>query len=112
VEGNATPALAERVGREAAGRTQQEVLQLLQREHRVPWSTVVLRKVIAAVSQGMAAHLHEAQKQQLLDWLRTADGSKGRRKITLAVGRDGIMLPIRGEKTYKEGAVATLTLAS
>jgi len=110
VEGNATPALAERVGREAAGRTQQEVLQLLQREHRVPWSTVVLRKVIAAVSQGMAAHLHEAQKQQLLDWLRTADGSKGRRKITLAVGRDGIMLPIRGEKTYKEGAVATLTL--
>ncbi|MGB4860592.1 MAG: hypothetical protein WBP11_14865, partial [Dokdonella sp.] len=38
------------------------------------------------------------------------DGSKGRRKITLAVGRDGIMLPIRNEKTYKEGAVATVTV--
>jgi hypothetical protein len=110
VEGNATPALAERVGREAAGRTQQEVLELLRREHRVSWSTAVLRKVIAAVSEGVAAHLHEAQKQQLLDWLRTADGSKGRHKITLAVGRDGIMLPIRGEQTYKEGAVATITV--
>lgn len=110
VAGNATPALAERVGREAAGRTQQELLELLRREHRVPWSTAVLRKVLAAVSGGVAAHLHEAQKQQLLDWLRAADGSKGRRKITLAVGRDGIMLPIRGEQTYKEGAVATLTI--
>lgn len=110
VEGNATPTLAERVGRAAAGRTQQEVLELLQREHRVQWSTAVLRKVIAAVSQGITEHLHQAQKQQLLDWLRAADGSKGRHKITLAVGRDGIMLPIRGEQTYKEGAVATLTV--
>jgi len=39
---------------------------------------------------------------QLLEWLRQADGSKGRRAIVLAVGRDGIMLPIRAEKTYKE----------
>jgi hypothetical protein len=110
VEGNATPALAERVGRTAASHTQQEVLELLRREHHVQWSTTVLRKVIAAVSQGIAEHLLGAQKKQLLDWLRAADGSKGRHKITLAVGRDGIMLPIRSEKTYKEGAVATLTV--
>jgi hypothetical protein len=32
------------------------------------------------------------------------------RAIVLAVGRDGIMLPIRGEKTYKEGAVATIAI--
>jgi hypothetical protein len=110
VAGNATLALAERVGRAAAGHTQRELLELLEREHQVRWSPTVLRGVTAAVSEGIAEHLHQAQKQQLLEWLRAADGSKGRRKITLAVGRDGIMLPIRGEKTYKEGAVATLTV--
>jgi len=65
------------------------LLELLEREHRVRWSAKVLRRVTAAVSRGVAEHLHQAQKQQLLDWLRAADGSKGRRKITLAAGRDG-----------------------
>jgi hypothetical protein len=110
VAGNASPALAERVGRAASGHTQRELLELLEREHRVRWSAKVLRQVTAAVSQGVAEHLHQAQKERLLAWLQTADGSKGRRKITLAVGRDGIMLPIRNEKTYKEGAVATVTV--
>jgi hypothetical protein len=110
VAGNATPALAERVGRAAADHTQSELLELLKRDHCVQWSTEVLRGVTAAVSNGIAEHLHESQKQQLLAWLRQAAGSKGRRKITLAIGRDGIMLPIRCEKTYKEGAVATITV--
>jgi hypothetical protein len=30
--------------------------------------------------------------------------------VVLAVGRDGIMLPIRNEEHYKEGAVATLSV--
>lgn len=110
VAGNASPALAEHVGRAASGHTQRELLELLEREHRVCWSSKVLRRVTATVSRGVAEHLHQAQKEQLLAWLRAADGSKGRRKITLAVGRDGIMLPIRNEKTYKEGAVATVTV--
>ena len=98
------------MGRAASGHTQQELLELLEREYRVGWSVTVLRKVTAAVSRGVAEHLHQAQKKQLLAWLRLADSSKGRHKITLAVGRDGIMLPIRNEKTYKEGAVATVTV--
>ncbi len=49
VAGNATPALAERVGRLAAQQTQQEMLQWLQREHHVCWSVGVLRNVTAAV---------------------------------------------------------------
>jgi hypothetical protein len=110
VGGNATPALAERVGLLATSHTQQEVLQRLAEDHGVAWSVNVLRKVTAAVSEGMAEHLHRAQKAQLLEWLQQADGSKGRRAIVLAVGRDGIMLPIRGETTYKEGAVATITI--
>ena len=110
VAGKATPALAERVAFLAVGHTQQEVLHCLAQDHGVLWSVGVLRKVTAAVSAGMAKHLHQAQKVQLLEWLRQADGSKGRRAIVLAVGRDGIMLPIRGEKTYKEGAVATIAV--
>lgn len=110
VVGAATPALAERVGREASCHTQQELLERLRHEHDVRWSVEVLRKVTTAVSEGVAEYLHAAQKEQLLAWLRAADGSGGRRRITLAVGRDGIMLPIRGEKTYKEGAVATIAV--
>ena len=110
VAGSATPALAERVAFLAVGHTQQEVLRRLSEDYGVLWSVGVLRKVTAAVSAGLAEHLHEAQKAQLLEWLRQADGSKGRRAIVLAVGRDGIMLPMRGEKTYKEGAVATLAV--
>ena len=108
--GNATPALAERVAFLAAGHTQQEVLERLAEDHGISWSVDVLRKVTAAVSGGMAVYLHEAQKSQVLEWLRKADGTKGRHRVVLAVGRDGIMLPIRGEKTYKEGAVGTITV--
>ena len=110
VAGNATPALAERVGREASQRTQQELLDWLRREHAVSFSPDVLRKVTAVVSEGVAQFLHDAQKARLLAWLAEADQSRGRRCITFSVGRDGIMLPIRGEKTYKEGAVATVTV--
>ena len=108
--GNATPALAERVAFLAADHSQQEVLQTLAEDYGVSWSVAVLRKVTAAVSEGVAEYLHQAQKAQLLVWLDKADGTKGRHKIVLAVGRDGIMLPIRGEKTYKEGSVGTITV--
>lgn len=108
--GNATPALAERVALLAADHSQQEVLRTLAEDYGVSWSVAVLRKVTAAVSEGVAEYLRQAQKAQLVEWLRKADGTKGRRKVVLAVGRDGIMLPIRGEKTYKEGAVATITV--
>src|SRR3954447_20681723 len=110
VGGNATPALAERVGRLASLHTQQEMLQLLANDHHVRWSVKVLRAVTAAVSAGIAPYLRAAQQRLLLGWLALASGSKGRRRITLAVGRDGIMLPIRKEEKYKEGAVATVSV--
>ena len=110
VASNATPALAERVGRLAAQQTQQEMLGWLQREHHVCWSVGVLRNVTAAVSGGIAAHLQAVQRQTVLDWLEQARQSKGRRRIVLAVGRDGVMLPIRQEPHYKEGGVATLSV--
>ena len=110
VAGRATPALAERTGELAAGHTQSETLRQLQQRHAVRWTVSVLRKVVAAVSAGIEAALHDAQKARLLSWLRQADGSRGRRKIVFAAGRDGIMLPIQGESHDKEGAVGTLAV--
>lgn len=107
---NATPALAERVGRLATQQTQQELLQHLQRDHHVRWSVPVLRNVTAAVSGGIAAHLQAVQRQTLLDWLAQARQSRGRRRVVLAVGRDGLMLPIRDAVHYKEGGVATVSV--
>lgn len=110
VAANATPALAERVGRLASQHTQQEMLDLLKRDHYVHWSIAVLRQVTAAVSLGIAVYLREAQQRQLLAWLKQATESRGRRRVTLCVGRDGIMVPMRGEKTKKEASVATLSV--
>jgi hypothetical protein len=107
---NATPALAERVGRLAAAHTQQELLDVLQRDYHVHWSVHVLRQVTAAVSEGIAPFLRQAQKRAVLGWLSQAYHSRGRRRVTMAVGRDGIMLPIRNEEHYKEGGVATLSV--
>lgn len=110
VAGNATPALAERVGRLSAAHTQQQMLDFLQREHHVCWSVTVLRRVTAALSAGIAPYLRDVQRQMLLRWLAQARQSRGRHRVTLAVGRDGVMLPIRHEDCYKEGAVATLSV--
>ena len=110
VAGNATPALAERVGLLASQHTQQELLDLLARDHHVAWSVGTLRKVTAAISDGIGPYLQAARAEQLLAWLKEADQSCGRHKIVLSVGRDGIMLPIRDAATYKEGGVATLSV--
>lgn len=110
VASNATPALAERVGVLVSQHTQQDVLDILKRDYHVTWSIPVLRKVTAAVSEGIAVHLQAARRKRLLEWLAQATASRGRRRVVLCVGRDGIMLPLRKALTYKEGAVATLTV--
>jgi hypothetical protein len=69
-----------------------------------------LRAVIAGVAAGMEAHRHDAQADRLLTWLDQADRSSGDRKPVLAVGRDGLMLPIRGQACYREGATATVSV--
>lgn len=110
VAGNATPALAERVGRLSSQHTQQQMLDFLQGDHHVKWSVKVLRAVAALVSAGIAPYLRGAQQRALLQWLSQAHHSRGRYRPVLAVGRDGIMLPMRNEENYKEAAVATLSV--
>jgi hypothetical protein len=108
--GLATPALTERVAQAATATTQNAVLATLKRDHGVSWSVASLRKVIAGVATGMEPHRHEAMVAQVVAWLEQADQSRGGRKPVLAAGRDGLMLPIRGEPCYREGATATISV--
>lgn len=106
--GLATPALAERVGYWSAEQEQAQVLTLL-REHGVSWSVASLRKVAAALRDGMASFREDAQVTKVLEWLATADRSRGRHRPVLAAGRDGIQVPMRSAG-YHEGATATLSV--
>jgi hypothetical protein len=108
--GLATPALAERAAQAAAGSPQAAVLARLKADHGVGWSAASLRKVLAGVAAGMAEHRHDAQLARLLLWLEQADQSAGNRKPVLAVGRDGLMMPIRGQASYREGCTATVSV--
>ncbi len=108
--GLCTPALTERVALAGAATTQNAVLATLKRDHGVCWSVSTLRKVIASVAAGMEPHRHDAAVAQILGWLEQALQSRGCRKPVLAVGRDGLMLPIRGEECYREGATGTVTV--
>ena len=105
-----TPALTEWVAQAALATSQNAVLAALKRDHGVCWSVATLRKVIAGVATGMEPHHHEAAVAQVLAWLEEADQSRGNRKPVLAVGRDGLMLPIRGQACYREGATATISV--
>ena len=106
----ATPALADRVGWLASDLSQRQLLEVLRNEHQVHWGVQTLRKVTAATAEMMTPHRHAAQLTQVLTWLRQADTGSGPRRITLAVGRDGVMLPIIGSQKYREAATATLSV--
>src|ERR687894_2925009 len=107
--GLATPALAEQVGQWSTDHTQQEVLDLLEKEHGVPWSCTSLRKLLGSLRDGMAPHREGAQVEQVLGWIEQARTAKGRFQPTLSVGRDGIFVPLRGG-VAQEGATATVSV--
>jgi hypothetical protein len=110
VVGKATTALASRVGLWTAQYTQETVLTLLREEHRVSWSVATLRKVAADVSAALAPRTHQAQVASVLALLQKAHDSKGAHRPVLSVGRDGIFVPIRKDKKYREAATATLAV--
>ncbi len=107
--GGATAALAERVSRAAVEHSQQEVRRWLQCEHGLRWSNDRLRRVLRAFRRTAVAFRAEAQQQRLLQWLGEAQRSRGRHRPVLAVGRDGVMVPIRGQG-YQEASTATVAV--
>jgi hypothetical protein len=109
VAGKATPALASRVGQLVAQHTQRQVLDILSVDYGVAWSVKTLRDVAACVAGILSGQRQAAQAKEVIGWLRQAWRQRGRYDVVLAVGRDGIMLPIRHAE-YKEGAIATLAV--
>jgi hypothetical protein len=107
--GLATPALAERVGLWAVDHEQEQVRSLLLCEHNVSWSVTSVRKVTAALRDGLASFREEAQVARVLELLTKAFASKGKHRPVLAAGRDGIHVPIR-QDGYHEGGTATLSV--
>jgi hypothetical protein len=107
--GIGTPALAERVGRWAADHPQRQGLDLVAEDHQVQWSCTSLRKLLSSLSAGMNQHRHASQVDQVVNWLEQARASKGQVRPTLAVGRDGICVPLR-HGVFQEGATATVSV--
>lgn len=110
VAGVATPALADLVARLSVDFTQRQVLDSLRQRNHVMWGPRTLRNVARTMAEGIAPHQHAARVQMLLGWLEQAAAGSGPVRLALAVGRDGLMLPIRGKETFKEGATATVSV--
>ena len=105
----ATPALAQRVAQYAVSQPQRAVLDTLRRDHDLTCSAATLRKVTAAVAAGLEPHGQAVLADRVLSLLATAHASTGRRRVVLAVGRDGIQVPVVGT-TYLEASTATVTV--
>jgi hypothetical protein len=112
VAGVATPTRADLVARLSVDFTQRQVLETLCQQQHVVWGAATLRRVTKAMAEGIAPYQHAARVEMLLGWLKKAAKGCGPVRFTLAVGRDGLMLPIRGKGTYKEAATATVSVFS
>ena len=108
--GRATPALAERAAGWLVGQTQAQVRAILRRDHGVNWSVQTLRQVTQSMSRGMAEHREAAQIAKLQTWLQQAEAAGGPHRPVLSVGRDGVMVPVRGEADYREAAAGTVSV--
>ena len=109
VAGRATPALASHVGVLVAQHTQRDVLRLLRQHNGLKWSHDLLRTVAAEVAELVSGQRQTAQIRQVVHWLRQAFRSRGRFEPVLAVGRDGVMVPIIA-LGYQEASVATIAV--
>ena len=107
--GSATPGLLERVARLSVDHTQAEVRAWLLREHGLKWSNDRLRVALAGFRQALVPFMAELQKARLLMWLQQAAPSRGRHCPVLAVGRDGVMIPMRSGG-YQEASTATVSV--
>lgn len=107
-----TPALADLIGRRMAeaGATQARVLRQLRQENAVSMGVKRLRKLLAALHEGLSEHCQATQVESLLEALQTADSSGGNRKPVIAVGRDGITLREYKFRFWEVATVATVTI--
>lgn len=105
----ATPALASHVARLSADLPQSQVLAELN-TRGISMGVGTLRKLQERMAEELKPFREQAQVVQLLEWLNEATRRTGPRKVTLSVGRDGIMLLVVQQKKYREGVAATVSV--
>jgi hypothetical protein len=105
-----TPVLAERAARWAVDHSQSEARQLLRVEHGLHWSNDRLRRVLREFRDRVVPFRLEFQAERLLKWLGDAERSRGRNRPVLAVGRDGVMVPMRKSRSYQEASAGTVSV--
>jgi hypothetical protein len=108
-DGMVTPALLERVARMSVDHTQSEVRSWLRREYGLVWSNTRLRKALTGFRRAILPFVADLQKARLLKWLEQAQQGRGRHRPVLAVGRDGIMVPMC-QGGYQEASTATISV--
>ena len=107
---NTTPVLAERAARWAVDHSQSEVRRLLAAEHGLHWSNDRLRRVLREFRNLVVTFRPELQAERLLKWLGDAERSRGPNRPVLAVGRDGVMVPMRDGGPYQEASAGTVSV--
>lgn len=108
VAGVASPALADEAARLSADLPQAATRAVLTRRHAIQWRDGTLRRVVAAMAEHYGPHRHDAQVARLVELLATAKKIRGSHPPTLAVGRDGVMVPMR--PCWEEASAATLSV--
>lgn len=93
-----------------AGATQKSVQIRLKTEYNVAIGTERLRSLATHIATVMTEVREEAQVDQVLEWLRQADVSRGNRKPVLSVGRDGITLREYEHRMYEVASTGTVTV--
>jgi hypothetical protein len=108
-----SPALLERLAwlQAQAGATQRSTLLRLREEHAVTMGVKRLRQVTSWLSQALEEHRQKGQADQLLLWLQQANASRGRHRVGLCVGRDGITLGLRGYRACLFQVASTATVS-
>ncbi len=107
---HATPVLAERAARWAVDHSQRAVRQLLAAEHGLQWSNDRLRRVVREFRNLVVTFRLDLQAERLLKWLGDAERSRGRNRPVLAIGRDGVMVPMRAGGPYREASAGTVSV--
>ena len=118
LEKSVTPALAFEIGQLAADIPQNELLRVISNRFNVSMSVGRLRKITAAIAEGITPHILPVYRESIVAALEKAFASTGPFEPVLTIGRDGVTLCMRekieGSRRFKcvwkEASVATFAV--
>ena len=103
-----TPALAEVTGRLAADMPQQATLDMLEERFGVRPGVAAYRRIVAGIADCVRVEHDDVAIEKLSEWIEQARRSKGKSKVLLQVGRDGVYVQTR--PCWEEASCGTLAV--